>query len=35
MEDFIEINKLEKSGHHYEIYLSDPTKTESSKLKLF
>jgi hypothetical protein len=33
MEDFIEQNKLQKNGRHHEVYLSDPNKTEATKLK--
>lgn len=33
IDDFIKVNGLTKNGHHHEIYLSDPNKTEPDKLK--
>ncbi len=33
MDSFIKENKLSKNGLHHEIYLSDPNKTEPSKMK--
>jgi hypothetical protein len=31
--EFMRLHKLTFNGHHHEIYLSDPRKTPSSKLK--
>ena len=33
IDDFISAHKLTKNGLHHEIYLSDPNKTETDKLK--
>ena len=31
--EFLPANGLQPRGHHHEIYLSDPRRTESAKLK--
>jgi hypothetical protein len=33
MDAFISKNNLKKNGHHHEIYLSDPNKSEAGKMK--